>query len=99
MTISAGRSFAFGVKGSIDGTSACVVLALNGVGRDVNGEGILIFCNKENDRERVVDDNVSRDGIGDDDVGGTTGGAGDCEGIGVDGGEDIVARGSEGVSR
>jgi hypothetical protein len=90
ITISAGRSFALGVEGDMDGISACaVVLALRGVGREVNGDGMLMFCSNEKERERVVEDNVSRDGVGDGD------GAGDWEGTGVDGddaGEEVMLR-------
>ena len=101
MTISAGRSFTFVVEGLIIDPSACVVvavavvLALDGVGRDVNGLGILMFCNRLKDLERAVEDKLSRDGIGEDNV---DGGAGDWDGIGVDGGDDIAWKGVVGKS-
>ena len=95
ITISAGRSFALGAGGM----SVSVVLALRGVGREVNGEGRLMFCSREKERERVVEDNESRGGIGEEDVVDMSG-AGDGDGMGVDvdvvdvvdGGEGIVGR-------
>jgi len=76
--------------------SVSVVLALRGVGREVNGEGRLMFCSREKERERVVEDNESRGGIGEEDVVDMSG-AGDGGGMGVDvdvvdGGEGIVGR-------
>jgi len=94
ITISAGR-LALGAGGM----SVSVVLALRGVGREVNGEGRLMFCSREKERERVVEDNESRGGIGEEDVVDMSG-AGDRDGMGVDvdvvdvvdGGEGIVGR-------
>lgn len=90
ITISAGRSFAFGADGEGDGISVWVVVALKGVGREVNGEGILMFCSSENDRERAVEDKVSREELEEDVV--------NC-GLGVeeDGGMGVVDEGGEDI--
>jgi hypothetical protein len=55
-----------------------------------------MFCSREKERERVVEDNESRGGIGEEDVVDMSG-AGDGDGMGVDvdvvdGGEGIVGR-------
>jgi hypothetical protein len=74
--------------------SVWVVVALRGVGREVNGEGMPMFCSSENDRERAVVDRVSRERLGEDVVEGGLGVEEDG-GMGVvdEEGEDILGRG------
>jgi hypothetical protein len=93
MTISAGRSFALGVWGEGAGISVGTVVGLRGVGREVNGEGMLMLCSREKDRVRAVADSVSRDGLVEDavEVGFAVVDCGSAMGVVDDGREDMMS--------